>query len=237
MAGFGVMTFTGRTWRLFGVLLLVGLGATAIMMLTIAEVHEHIRGARSVGLDERIQDDLHGDATPVLTRVMFALTEIGSPQVLVPVIPLLAALLWWRGFRRAPIVWLAATGGAGALVLLLKLHFRRVRPDLPWAFVHEPSYSFPSGHSVLAVVVYGSLIFLGMRHLARAWERMAVCAVAGTLILGIGISRIYLGVHYPSDVAAGYFVGTVWLGAVAGADWYVRRFRARGMVVDPARGR
>jgi undecaprenyl-diphosphatase len=70
--------------------------------------------------------------------------------------------------RRAPVVWLAATGGAAVLVTVLKLHFRRVRPDLPWAFVHEPSYSFPSGHSVLAVVVYGSLIFLGMRHCGGA---------------------------------------------------------------------
>lgn len=57
---------------------------------------------------------------------------------------------------------------------------------------------------------------------------MAVCVVAGALILGIGISRIYLGVHYPSDVAAGYFVGAVWLGAVMGADWYVRRVEAGG---------
>src|ERR1022692_2626504 len=97
--------------------------------------------------------------------------------------------------RSAPMLM----AGAGALTAVLKLYFRRVRPDLPWAFVHEPSYSFPSGHSVLAVAVYGSLIFLGMRHLARTWERMAVCVVAGTSILGIGISRIYLGVHYPSD--------------------------------------
>jgi undecaprenyl-diphosphatase len=217
------MALTWKTCKLFGALLLVGLVATSVMMLTIAEVHEHIYGARLMRLDERVQGDVHRDTTPGLTRVMFALTWIGSPEVLGPVIPLLAAVLWWRGLRRAPVVWLAATGGASMLVLLLKLHFRRVRPDLPWAFVHEPSYSFPSGHSVLAVAVYGSLIFLGMRHLRRSWERIAVCVVAGTLILGIGISRIYLGAHYPSDVAAGYFVGAVWLGAVMGADWYVRR--------------
>ena len=220
------MALTWKKLKLFSGLLLVGLVATSVMMLTIAEVHEHIYGSRLMRLDGRIQGDVHGDTTPGLTRVMFALTRIGSPEVLGPVIPLLAAVLWWRGLRRAPVVWLAATGGAGVLVLLLKLHFRRVRPDLPWAFVHEPSYSFPSGHSVLAVVVYGSLIFLGMRHLQRDWERLTVCAVAGALILGIGISRIYLGVHYPSDVAAGYFVGTVWVGAVVGADWYVRRVEA-----------
>jgi undecaprenyl-diphosphatase len=222
------MALTAKTWKLFGALLLVGLVATSVMMLTIAEVHEHLGVPRMERWDDHIQDRVHGDTTPGLTRVMFALTWIGSPEVLGPAIPLLAAALWCRGLRRAPVVWLAATGGAAVLVTVLKLHFRRVRPDLPWAFVHEPSYSFPSGHSVLAVVVYGSLIFLGMRHLRRSWERVAVCVVAGALILGIGISRIYLGVHYPSDVAAGYFVGAVWLGAVMGADWYVRRVEAGG---------
>jgi undecaprenyl-diphosphatase len=217
------MALTRKTGKLFGVLLLVGLVATSVMMLTLAEVHEHLGGPRMERWDDHIQDRVHGDTTPGMTRVMFALTWIGSPEVLTPAIPLLAAVFWWRGLRRAPVVWLAATGGAAVLVTVLKLHFRRVRPDLPWAFVHEPSYSFPSGHSVYAVVVYGTLIFLGMRHLRRSWERVAVCVVAGALILGIGISRIYLGVHYPSDVVAGYFVGAVWLGAVTAADWYVRK--------------
>ena len=210
-------------WKVFGALLLVGLVATSVMMLTIAEVHEHIYGARLMRLDERIQGDVHGDTTPGLTRVMLWLTDIGSPKVLIPAIPLLAGLLWWRRLRHAGLLLLVATGGSGLLVLLLKLHFRRVRPDLPWAFAHEPSYSFPSGHSVLAVVVYGTLLYIGMRRLPRTWERVAVCVLAVTLILGIGTSRIYLGVHYPSDVAAGYFVGAVWLIAVMGSDWCVRR--------------
>ena len=227
MVPFDAMVAT-RKRKLFAILLLLGLAATSVMMLTLAEVHEHLGGPRMERWDDHIQDRVHGDTTPGLTRVMFALTWIGSPAVLAPAIPLLAAVFWWRGLRRAPVVWLAATCGAAVLVTLLKLHFRRVRPDLPWAFVHEPSYSFPSGHSVLAVVVYGTLIFLGMRHLRRTWQRVAVCVAAGTLILGIGVSRIYLGAHYPSDVAAGYFVGAVWLGAVVGADRYVRRVRAEG---------
>jgi undecaprenyl-diphosphatase len=226
------MPFTRRTWTLFGALLLVGLVATSVMMLTIAEVHEHISGVRLMRLDSRIQDDVHADTTPGLTRVMFALTRIGSPETLLPAIPVLAGLLWWGRLRHAAVLLLIATGGAALLVLLLKLHFRRVRPDLPWAFAHEPSYSFPSGHSVLAVVVYGTLLYIGMRRLPRVWERMAACVAALAAILGIGISRIYLGVHYPSDVAAGYFVGTVWLIAVMGSDRYVRRVEA-GAAVDP----
>jgi len=79
---------------------------------------------------------------------------------------------------------------------------------------------------VLAVVVYGAVMYLGLRHLPRLWQRAGVVLLSFSLILGIGLSRIYLGVHYPSDVAAGYYVGAVWLCAVIGADWYVRRFRA-----------
>src|SRR6185312_8842941 len=116
-----------------------------------------IAGRHILRWDERLQEDIHNDASPGLTRYAFALSLIGSPKVLTPMILLFAALLWWRELRNASIVWLIATGGAGVLVLLLKLHFRRVRPDLPWAFAHEPTFSFPSGHSVLAVAVYGTL--------------------------------------------------------------------------------
>jgi undecaprenyl-diphosphatase len=221
------MPFTPDAWRLFVVLLLIALVSTGVMMLTLAELHERISHPRVTRWDDDIQDDVHDDMTRGHTREMFALSRIGSPQVLGPVIPLLAAFLWLRRLRHAAVVWLIATGGAVVLVTLLKLHFKRARPDLPWAFVHEPTYSFPSGHSVFAVVVYGMLVYLGLRHLPHAWQRVAICAAAVAMIVGIGLSRIYLGVHYPSDVAAGYFVGLVWLLSVIGSDLYVLRFRAR----------
>jgi len=222
------MPLTRKTWRLFGALLLVLLVATGMMMLALAELHEHLGGPRMERWDARVQDHVHRDTTPKLTRIMFALTEIGSPRALATAIPVIAALLWWRRRRHAAMVWLIATGGAGVLVMVLKLHFRRIRPDLPWAFVHEPSFSFPSGHSVFAVVVYGMAIHMCMRRLRHDWERAVLLAAAGTLIFGVGVSRIYLGAHYPSDVAAGYFVGAVWLAAVVWSERYVRRMEAAG---------
>ena len=217
------MRFTKRAWKLFGALLLVGLVATGLMMLTLAEIHEEILEPDSMQREGHIQDEIHAETSSGLTRVMFALTWIGSPQILVPAIPVLAALLWWRRLHHAAILLLISTAGASALSLALKLHFRRVRPDVPWALAHELTFSFPSGHSVFAVVLYGTLVYLGIRHLPRIWERMAIVIAAPAVIFGIGYSRIYLGVHYPSDVAAGYFVGAVWLMAVIGSDWYVRR--------------
>ena len=218
-----IRNFKAQTWKVIGAVLLVGLVAAGITMSTMAEIHEEISEPHEMHLDTGFQDEVHEDATPGLTRLAFALSWIGSPGVMVPVVPVLAALLWWKRLRHQAFVLLITTGGASVLSLLLKLHFRRVRPALPWAFAYEPTFSFPSGHSVFAVVFYGTLLYLGLRHLRQVRERVAVSVAALALILGIGYSRIYLGVHYPSDVAAGYFVGTVWLLAVMAADWYVRR--------------
>src|SRR5450631_2827737 len=192
---FDAMAFTRRMWKLFAVLLVGSLVLTGGLMLGLAEFHEEILEPDSVRMDGHIQSEVHEDTSPGLTRVMFGLSEIGSPQVLVPVAAVMAAVLWWRRMRHAAVVWLIAMSGAGVLVTVLKLHFQRVRPDLPWAFVHEPSFSFPSGHSVFAVVVYGMLIYIGVRRLPRYWERLVALVVAVALILGIGYSRIYLGVH------------------------------------------
>ena len=218
--------FRAQTWKVIGAVLLVGLVAAGIIMSTLAEIHEEISEQHEMHLDSGFQDEVHEDATPGLTRLAFALSWIGSPGLMVPVVPLVAGLLWWKRMRHQAMVLLITSGGAGVLTFLLKLHFRRLRPDLPWAFAHEPTFSFPSGHSVFAVVLYGTLLYLGLRHLRRARERVAVSIAAVALILGIGYGRIYLGVHYPSDVAAGYFVGVVWLLAVMAADWYVRRNEA-----------
>ena len=140
-----------------GELLLVGLVATSVMDAGAGGGARASTAARAWTLDSRIQDDVHGDTTPRLTRVMFALTDIGSPQALAPVIPVVAGLLWWRRRRNAAIVWLIATGGAGVLVYGAEIAFPADSAGLAVGFVHEASYSFPSGHSAFAVVVYGML--------------------------------------------------------------------------------
>ena len=112
--------------------------------------------------------------------------------------------------------------GAVILIGVLKLYFHRARPDVSWALAEEHSFSFPSGHSIVAVVLYGSLVYLGFPLLRQMWQRVVVSVVAVGMIAGIGLSRIYLGVHYPSDVAAGYLVGCAWLTTVMVAEWGVR---------------
>ena len=95
------MALLVRRGKLFGALLLVGLVATSVMMLTIAEVHEHIYGVKLMRRDNRIQTDVHDDTTRRTTEAMFVLTWIGSPIALSAAIPVIAALLWSRGLRHA----------------------------------------------------------------------------------------------------------------------------------------
>lgn len=138
---------------------------------------------------------------------------------MLPATVIVAALLWWRRLHRDKVTFLIAMIGTCILIVVLKLYFHRSRPDVPWVLVEEDSFSFPSGHSIAAVVLYGSLLLLGLQHLRRLWQRLVISGLSIGMIVGIGVSRIYLGIHYPSDVAAGYLVGCTWLATVVLAEW------------------
>jgi undecaprenyl-diphosphatase len=210
-------------------LLAVGLVGCSAVLWVLAELHHEIVAGVVMTADMRIQDFVHGLESPALTVVMFALTWIGSPTSQIVLVALIAIALWRRRQMRDEAMLLVGSMiGAEVLDTVLKLHFKRVRPDVPWAFLHEHSFSFPSGHSVMAVVFYGTLLYVGLRHVRATWLRVVLVCAALLLIVGIGTSRIYLGVHYPSDVAAGYFVGSVWLAMVMAAHAYVRRRGAAG---------
>jgi len=208
---------------LFAVLLLVGFAVALVTTFGLVQLHDEILKASFEQRDQAIQSWVHGFTTPALTKVMRALSWIGSPLVLTPVVALAAGLLWWRGLKDDAVLVATAALGGVALDEVMKLHFKRLRPEVPWAFVHEHSFSFPSGHSVLAIVMYGVIVYKTQDKLRSKWARALLMVAAFLMVVGIGVSRVYLGVHYPSDVAGGYFVGAVWLGAVIGSDLWVDR--------------
>lgn len=153
---------------------------------------------------------LSGLITENRTALMKLATNMGSFPVLVTVtVALLAALRFRKKslfYGKAAAVNLAA---AALLNFLLKNLFRRARPDvLP--LVHAGGYSYPSGHSMISAAFYGYLLYLCAVRLKRPWRRVLPAALA-LLILAIGISRVYLGVHYASDVIGGFLAGFAWL--------------------------
>ena len=212
-----------RKWKLSGALLLVGFAAALVVTSGLVELHDEILEASFGYWDQAIQSWVHGLATPMLTQVMLGLSWIGSTFALVPAVALAAVWMWWRGLKDDAVLVVAAALGGVALNEVMKLYFKRLRPDVPWAFVQEHSFSFPSGHSVLAIVMYGVIVYKTQDKLRSKWAKAALMVGAFLMVVGIGVSRVYLGVHYPSDVAAGYFVGAVWLAAVIASDWWVER--------------
>ena len=121
------------------------------------------------------------------------------------------------------VTWLAAVSGSALLNWLLKGLFQRPRPHFAHPLVVESSYSFPSGHAMESFVAYGMLAYLAVLAL-RTWEaRVAVVCGAALLVVLIGFSRMYLGVHYFSDVIAGYAAGGVWLSALITGAETIRR--------------
>jgi hypothetical protein len=89
-------------------------------------------------------------------------------------VTLAAGLMWWRRRKDNAVLVAAAALGGVALDEVMKLHFKRLRPDVPWAFVHEHSFSFPSGHSVLAMVMYGVIVYKTHDKLRSKWARAAL---------------------------------------------------------------
>ena len=170
---------------------------------------------------------IRAHATPTGDRIFVVISLIGSP-VTMAAIALAGMLL--LGWRRAWVQlggWFAAFAGAAVLAETLKLVFHRPRPTGAAAFLHGASFSFPSGHALGSLVGFGMLAYLLVVGLApRRRIRIAIGVVAVGLVLAIGISRLYLGVHYFSDVVAGFAAGTLWLAVCITGLEVVRRRRA-----------
>lgn len=134
------------------------------------------------------------------------------------------ALLIARRFRWA--IYLAVTvAGGGLLDMELKRYFARARPDVAAMLRHAHGYSFPSGHAMGSTIAFGALAYLASRSIPQWRWKSAVIALAMTLILSISASRIYLGVHWVSDIVAGIAAGAVWVTSTTVAYEVLRRIR------------
>lgn len=145
-----------------------------------------------------------------MTEFMKMLSFLGSGWVLTGITSLIIALLW-RNKKYIILGWMIASNLALSSLLneIVKAFFQRPRPEI-LRLAEAIGYSFPSGHSMTGMSFYGFLIYLCIRHF-KHWLKYCTAVVLGLLVILIGISRIYLGVHYASDVVAGFSAGLVWL--------------------------
>jgi membrane-associated phospholipid phosphatase len=215
------------------VLLLALGGAAAIGAgYLFVELAEAARLTTSVvyRADQAVQGWFGHMRHPAVTVLLLAATNIGGTAGLATLVSVVAALLLARK-ARASAIFLLVTAGAGALLNLgLKLIFARARPDLASAIAEAQWYSFPSGHAMGSFITFGALAYLVLRQPWSWVARSAGLAVAMTLVILVGLSRVYLGVHWASDIAGGWSAGTVWLISAVAAFEMLLRLRGEEVV-------
>jgi undecaprenyl-diphosphatase len=198
--------------------LLVSVFIVAALLLTFGFIADEVMEGSTTALDQHIvllfrsgSDNLSGPIGPPWVREMARdITSLGSVAVLGIVSFVVVAYLLLAKSRAAAFLVLAAVLGGVTINSLLKIQFARPRPDLFAPAAKVFTASFPSGHAALSAITYMTLAALLARTTVNPRLRYYFVAVAVTLTFMIGVSRVYLGVHYPTDVLAGWCIGSAW---------------------------
>jgi membrane-associated phospholipid phosphatase len=186
-----------------------GLGICLVVLFIVANLAEEVLEKEAFTFDKTFLLWLHQFANPMLDNLMLFITQLGNPTIAIIVAGITLAILVWRNNRlEAMIFGLNCLGGL-ILNTGLKLFFSKPRPQLWKQLIVETSFSFPSGHAIGSMILYGFVAFL----LANFYPKYSpiIYTVVVILIGAIGISRLYLGVHWLTDIIAGYGVGFLWL--------------------------
>ena len=214
--------------------ILVGLAGLVASLFVLGTIVDGVRDQEVFILDTWATPFLHGIRSPLLDALMNGLTAMGSTIIVLPIFVAALAGLYLRRRYGAMLFLAIALGGSLVIDATMKLIFERPRPKLDYAAV-LPDYSFPSGHAMNGVAFYVSIGLIVWNVFGRR-VGLPATIVAAILAIGIGVSRIYLGFHFMTDVIGGWLAGIVWLLVVGAA------FRARPNIwpwtlVAAARGR
>jgi undecaprenyl-diphosphatase len=200
---------------------LASLVIAVLAILLFAWLADNVVEQHTARFDSTVRATVHSWSSPALTRLMHAISFMGKGGLIASALLAFALFLHFQ-WRRAAL-WLGVTL-AGALVLdvTLKSAFHRPRP-VPFFGPIPLTYSFPSGHALFSFCFYGVLAGLLAGRVRSLAARILIWLIAALLVLAIGLSRIYLGVHSPSDVIAGYLAGTIWASTMVALDRLRRR--------------
>jgi undecaprenyl-diphosphatase len=212
-----------------GIVLVVGTVLAILGTLAFAQLGDWVRDGVTQAADVAILQWLGHHQTKLLTAAAVELTYLGTGTVVLMIVGVSALFLWHTEHKHSARILLVAVAGNILLNGILKLAFHRTRPSVFDWQTTAVSSSFPSGHAMSATVCYGTVAYLVSRLQKHRASRVATLTGAVILILLVCATRLYLGVHYPSDVVAGIIVGLAWSGfclAVFEASLVVARRRA-----------
>lgn len=201
---FNTATFIGLPLSL----LLLAIGINAVLLSQLTEAVLESEGV--VHLDHAFTAFLYSIRSEWLSQIFYGLTQLGTREAVFAIGVLATIVFLYKRRYTAVLAFWLAMAGTGLSVQYGKKVISRDRPDLV-AFYPERNFSFPSGHATTSMALFGMLGYFGHRHLPGRRQRRAALLAAAALILLIGFSRIYLGVHFLSDVLAGFLLGAMWV--------------------------
>jgi len=190
-----------------GIFLVVGVLVAIAGTIGFAKLAEIVREGYTQQFDTAVLRWLGERHSETLTKIMVEVTPLGTGIVVLTVVGVTTAFLWHTEHKHSARMLLAATAGNILLNNGLKLLFDRERPNVFEWGTHAASSSFPSGHAMSATVVYGTVAYLLARLQKHGWARALTLLFAVVMIALICLTRLYLGVHYPSDTVAGAALG------------------------------
>jgi undecaprenyl-diphosphatase len=214
-------------WAALAVFVSLGFAVGAAGMFLLAL----LAGAAITGMTRSVDEStlrwLEARRTPLMDEAMLQVTTLGDGIVLVVLVGVTALFLWLTQHRWSVYILVLGVLGGQFVGLALKAVFGRPRPDVIEAITNVSTTSFPSGHAMSATLAYGAVAWLVSRLEPTPALRRATWSIAVFMIIAIGFSRLYLGVHYPSDVLGGFAAGVAWLAFVGASLEAVRYFAPR----------
>lgn len=208
-----------------GLYFTVGFLVSAILVVLLTMLLDEVFEIRTPSpLDRAITLAVWKWHSPARDELFRTLTNLGDYRFLTPATLVISFVLALKHRRISGLLYAAAVLGGFALESLMKITFRRTRPDLWPALVTEKTFSFPSGHATMSALFFGGMVAVIYRLTRARWARVTAVVFASTLIVGVAFSRVYLGAHWATDVLAGILLGLFWVAlCVTGTEYFARR--------------
>jgi membrane-associated phospholipid phosphatase len=219
----GAVLSAWQITRRLGLQVLASMIVAVVACVGLIEIADEIGPDEDLGRFDLALSAAFGKyASDEQLRIFALITNLGDKRLLIALAGVVALWLLWRRQRALAAAWIVATAGGGLLNLGLKEIFARSRPQWLHDYASADGWSFPSGHSSGAFIVYGLLAYLAVVHLPKR-VHLPVATIAMLLIVCVGFSRAILQVHYFSDVLGGYAVGASWVAVwIAGLEAFRR---------------